>query len=100
MAGQRPPRPGAARVEADRVTAGGGRPQPRGTPSAVLPGGGTITTEPGGQLELSSAPATSLGGCVAAAGADLAALRDAVRRGGPAAVRRRPRPAPPAPPRP
>jgi glutamate--cysteine ligase len=49
---------------------------------AVLPRGGTITTEPGGQLELSSAPATSLGGCVTAAAADLGALRDAVRGAG------------------
>ncbi len=49
---------------------------------AVLPGGGTITTEPGGQLELSSAPATSLGDCITAAGEDLAALRDAARAAG------------------
>ena len=41
-----------------------------------------ITTEPGGQLELSSAPATSLGGCVTAAADDLAALRDVVRAAG------------------
>ena len=49
---------------------------------AVLPGGGALTTEPGGQLEVSSAPATSLGGCVTAAGQDLAALRDAVHTAG------------------
>jgi len=65
-------------VQADRVlraVAG----LSRGASRAVLPRGGTITTEPGGQLELSSAPATSLGGCVTAAAADLAAVRDAVR---------------------
>ena len=54
----------------------------RETPRAVLPRGGTITTEPGGQLELSSAPATSLGDCVTAAADDLAALRDVVRAAG------------------
>ena len=53
-----------------------------GEARAVLPGGGTITTEPGGQLELSSAPATNLSGCVAAAGKDLTALRDAVGAAG------------------
>jgi glutamate--cysteine ligase len=69
------------RVQADRVrqaVAGltGGNPQ------ATLPGGGKLTTEPGGQLELSSAPAPSLGGCVAAAGADLARLRNAAHAAG------------------
>jgi glutamate--cysteine ligase len=49
---------------------------------AVLPGGGVLTTEPGGQLEVSSAPAESLGGCVAAAGEDLATLREAVHTAG------------------
>jgi ergothioneine biosynthesis glutamate--cysteine ligase EgtA len=48
-----------------------------GNAHAILPGGGTLTTEPGGQLEVSSAPATSIGGCIAAASQDLAALRDA-----------------------
>ncbi|HEY2443829.1 MAG TPA: ergothioneine biosynthesis glutamate--cysteine ligase EgtA [Streptosporangiaceae bacterium] len=43
---------------------------------AVLPGGGRLTTEPGGQLEVSSAPAADIGGCIDAAGEDLAALRD------------------------
>ncbi len=41
-----------------------------------------LSTEPGGQLELSSAPATSLGDCVTAAGEDLAALRAAVHAAG------------------
>jgi glutamate--cysteine ligase len=44
----------------------------------VLPGGGAVTIEPGGQVELSSAPAASLAACVDAAGADLAVLRRAV----------------------
>jgi glutamate--cysteine ligase len=39
--------------------------------------GSSLTTEPGGQLEISSAPASSLAGCVAAAAADLATLREA-----------------------
>ncbi len=68
-------------VEADRITravAG----LSNGNARAVLPGGGLLTTEPGGQLEVSSAPATSLGGCVTAAGEDLAALRNAVYAAG------------------
>ncbi|HEX4063904.1 MAG TPA: ergothioneine biosynthesis glutamate--cysteine ligase EgtA [Streptosporangiaceae bacterium] len=71
----------ALRVAADRVmqaVAG----LTTGNPQTALAGGGTLSTEPGGQLELSSAPATSLGGCVAAAGADLATLRDATHAAG------------------
>lgn len=45
---------------------------------AKLPNGGLLTTEPGGQLELSSAPADSLGECIDAAERDLRALRDAL----------------------
>jgi ergothioneine biosynthesis glutamate--cysteine ligase EgtA len=71
----------AARVEADRVMQAVAD-LTMGDPPAALPGGGKITTEPGGQLELSSAPASSLGGCVAAAGADLATLRDATHAAG------------------
>src|SRR4051812_47339606 len=40
-----------------------------------LPGGGLLSKEPGGQLELSSQPADSLAGCIEAAEADLAQLR-------------------------
>jgi glutamate--cysteine ligase len=47
-----------------------------------LPGEGRLTFEPGGQVELSSAPAASLGDCVAAASLDLAALRQALRPAG------------------
>jgi glutamate--cysteine ligase len=47
-----------------------------------LPGSGCLTAEPGGQVELSSAPAAALGDCVAAAGLDLAAIRGALRPAG------------------
>ncbi|MBT2452707.1 ergothioneine biosynthesis glutamate--cysteine ligase EgtA [Streptomyces sp. ISL-43] len=45
----------------------------------ALPLGSGITVEPGGQLELSSAPATSLTGCLDGLQADLAAVRGALR---------------------
>jgi ergothioneine biosynthesis glutamate--cysteine ligase EgtA len=45
---------------------------------AVLPSGAPLTTEPGGQLEVSSLPADTLADCVTATAADLAALRSAV----------------------
>jgi glutamate--cysteine ligase len=48
----------------------------------ALPGQGRLTTEPGGQVELSSAPASGLGGCVAAARSDLTALRQAIAPAG------------------
>jgi len=48
----------------------------------ALPGRGRLTTEPGGQVELSSAPASGLGGCVAAARSDLAAVRRAIEPAG------------------
>ena len=48
-----------------------------GAPGA-LPGGGRLTTEPGGQVEISSAPAEGLGPCVDITCRDLAALRHAV----------------------
>jgi glutamate--cysteine ligase len=48
-----------------------------GAPGA-LPGGGLLTTEPGGQVELSSAPAEGLGPCVDTTRRDLAALRQAL----------------------
>lgn len=43
-----------------------------------LPRGSRLTREPGGQVELSSPPATTLSACVEAMAADLAALRRAV----------------------
>ena len=42
-----------------------------------LPSGATLTVEPGGQLELSSAPAATTGELIEVTGRDLAALRDA-----------------------
>jgi glutamate--cysteine ligase len=48
----------------------------------ALPGGGRLTTEPGGQVELSSAPAAGIGACVATTRRDLAALRQALHPAG------------------
>jgi ergothioneine biosynthesis glutamate--cysteine ligase EgtA len=47
-----------------------------------LPGAGLLTLEPGGQVELSTAPAPSLADCVAAASGDLAVLREAFEAAG------------------
>jgi len=44
----------------------------------ALPGGGLLTTEPGGQIEISSAPAAGIGPCVATTRRDLSALHAAV----------------------
>jgi glutamate--cysteine ligase len=58
---------------------GPGRPElPTSSNPGVLPSGALLTTEPGGQLELSSQPADSLADLVAATCADLAALRGAL----------------------
>jgi len=65
-------------VDQQRVTAALAR---LAAPGA-LPGQGLLTIEPGGQVELSSAPASGLDGCVSAAAEDLAALRDALRPAG------------------
>jgi ergothioneine biosynthesis glutamate--cysteine ligase EgtA len=43
----------------------------------ILPGAGLLTLEPGGQVELSTAPAKDLSDCIAAAGDDLAVLHEA-----------------------
>src|SRR6266568_1010566 len=48
----------------------------------ALPGQGRLTIEPGGQVEISSAPAAAIAGCVRNAGRDLAAVRQAVRAAG------------------
>jgi ergothioneine biosynthesis glutamate--cysteine ligase EgtA len=48
----------------------------------VLPSGAILTTEPGGQLEVSSQPADSLAACVRDTAADLRALRTALARAG------------------
>jgi glutamate--cysteine ligase len=55
---------------------------PTSSAPGVLPSGGLLTTEPGGQLELSSLPADSVAECVRATAADLAALRAAVADAG------------------
>ncbi|AEV87309.1 glutamate--cysteine ligase [Actinoplanes sp. SE50] len=54
-----------------------GNPQP-----VPLPGGGTVTAEPGGQLEISSAPADALPALHAAVTADHAALAGMLARAG------------------
>src|SRR6266566_9546170 len=50
--------------------------------SGALPGRGMLTTEPGGQVEISSAPAAGPGGCIAGTSLDLAALRQAIQQEG------------------
>ena len=55
---------------------------PSSSAPGILPSGAFLTTEPGGQLELSSLPADSLAGLVSATLADLAALRAAVAAAG------------------
>jgi ergothioneine biosynthesis glutamate--cysteine ligase EgtA len=47
-----------------------------------LPGSGRLTIEPGGQVEVSSAPAAAIGSCVTSTGRDLAAVSDAVESAG------------------
>ncbi|MGH3738848.1 MAG: glutamate-cysteine ligase family protein [Micromonosporaceae bacterium] len=48
----------------------------------ALPGGGRLSIEPGGQLELSSAPAASLDACVATVTHEAALVRDALDAAG------------------
>jgi ergothioneine biosynthesis glutamate--cysteine ligase EgtA len=55
---------------------------PTSSQPGALPSGATLTTEPGGQLEISSQPADSLAGLVDATLADLAALRSAADSAG------------------
>ena len=78
-------------VSAERIAAavaafGAGSETEVGLPTSqspgVLPSGALLTTEPGGQLELSSLPADSLPECVRATAADMAALRAAAADGG------------------
>ena len=77
-------------VTAERIAAAvaafGADMGPQGLPSGdrpgVLPSGGLLTTEPGGQLELSSLPADSLAECVRITAADVAVLRAAVADAG------------------
>ena len=74
-------------VQAERIAAAvaafGANPGlPSNSSPGVLPSGALLTTEPGGQLELSSLPADSLADCVRATAADLAALRAAAADAG------------------
>jgi len=48
----------------------------------AMPGNGLLTLEPGGQVELSTAPATGLSACVAAACDDMRVLHDEFRSDG------------------
>ncbi len=64
---------GPARVEA--ALAGLGSP-------GALPAKGCLTTEPGGQLELSSLPAAGIGQCVADTARDMAAVTEAMHAAG------------------
>jgi ergothioneine biosynthesis glutamate--cysteine ligase EgtA len=48
----------------------------------ALPANGCLTTEPGGQLELSSLPAASIGECVADTARDMAAVTEAMQAAG------------------
>ncbi|WP_326597299.1 ergothioneine biosynthesis glutamate--cysteine ligase EgtA [Streptomyces sp. NBC_01803] len=76
--------PGSRDARDARDASAPGRAVPAGSVDAALaslgplPGGGRLTREPGGQVELSSLPAPSLARCVAAATADLAAIRAAL----------------------
>lgn len=55
---------------------------PSSAAPGVLPSGSSLTTEPGGQLELSSLPADSLADCVRDAVGDMTALRAAAAEAG------------------
>ena len=81
-----PALPVTAERIAAAVTAFGADMGPQGLPSSarpgVLPSGGLLTTEPGGQLELSSLPADSLNECVRSVAADAGVLRAAAADAG------------------
>jgi glutamate--cysteine ligase len=82
--------PGRVGVELELLTMAAGDPGRRADPSALfaaianleLPGGGRITVEPGGQVELSSLPHAGAGAAIAATVAGLAALRVALAGAG------------------
>lgn len=67
------------------ATAPGDRPDPtalRALGHAPLPAGGRVTVEPGGQVELSSAPAETVDAVLDAVHSDTAALHDRLRQAG------------------
>jgi ergothioneine biosynthesis glutamate--cysteine ligase EgtA len=71
----------AGRLKPDHGASGekrGGPQLPTSSSARVLPSGAPLTTEPGGQLELSSLPADSLAELVRTTRTDLAALRAAL----------------------
>src|SRR5690349_17744715 len=71
------------RPEELRAALGGHAPASLGNPGPEpLPGGGTVTVEPGGQVEISSAPAESLPALHTAVTADHAYLASLLARGG------------------
>ncbi|BCY13610.1 ergothioneine biosynthesis glutamate--cysteine ligase EgtA [Actinoplanes sp. L3-i22] len=71
------------RPEELRAALGGHAPASLGNPDPrPLPAGGTVTAEPGGQVEISSAPAESLAGLHAAVTADHAYLAELLGRSG------------------
>jgi glutamate--cysteine ligase len=72
----------AERIAAAVAAFGANRELPSSSSPGILPSGALLTTEPGGQLELSSLPADSLADCVRATAADLAALRAAAADAG------------------
>ncbi|MEW2378981.1 ergothioneine biosynthesis glutamate--cysteine ligase EgtA [Micromonospora sp. NPDC047812] len=65
-------------VDGERLRAALGRHSPRSldsaSPAEPLPHGGAVTVEPGGQLEISTAPRTSLATLIHATDGDIAAL--------------------------
>jgi ergothioneine biosynthesis glutamate--cysteine ligase EgtA len=74
-------------VPAERIAAAaapfcGAAALPSSAAPGVLPTGSFLTTEPGGQLELSSLPADTLADCVRDTATDLAALRAAAADAG------------------
>src|SRR5215468_115731 len=72
----------AERIAAAVAAFGANPGLPSSSSPGMLPSGALLTSEPGGQLELSSLPADSLADCVQATAADLAALRSAAADAG------------------
>lgn len=68
------------RVDADLLSVALGKHAPRtlnpSSPCLALPAGGLVTVEPGGQIEISSAPFSSVAALIAAMSADVAALNE------------------------
>ncbi|MEU6075038.1 ergothioneine biosynthesis glutamate--cysteine ligase EgtA [Micromonospora sp. NPDC047074] len=73
-------------IDCERLRAALGRHSPvtldRASPAAPLPHGGTVTVEPGGQLEISTAPSASIAALIHATDGDVAALSGLLRAAG------------------